>query len=347
MKNVLAIILFLLLVLTVQNGGAQVFNPPGGIPAPGSTDADHPLIKAYVIELKHLSPEQAVEMLQGEGSRFKAFIPKEITEINALPNSQKLLIQTTDAQAAIRLTQIISLIDQPGRLALQAMLIIVSPPEPEGERQSMPAVDGKTPFAPETVQKWVQSLIDTYRGSVVLFSDQPVVSETRQIHDRKYVNFHPTRLTMPSFVMDISGIVISSAMPDQSSNNWMFHQPAGERIQASVAVAWHGGSALTDPPPPPTSSLQACFVTLMIDKTTLLSLDGMRPLVFKDGAITSQIKTDKHYFLAIMPKILPPTIPEPGLLPTVGGAAYPGTGTYPPDNVPVGIPGMIPPASNR
>jgi len=298
MKSALAIAIFLLLALTMMNGAAQIRNPRGSDNI--TLDGDHPLIRAYVIELKYLSPEQALQMLQGEGSRFKAFIPREITEINALPNSQKLLIQTTDPQAAIRLTQLISLIDQPGRLALQAILIILSPPGPEGERQPMPTADGNTPLKPEAVQTWVQSLIDNYRGSVVLFPDQSIVN-TRLVE-----------LMAPTYLTEIGSIVIFAITPEQPDITVLFRMPAEQKITAKVSVAWVSGSGpetrATD------FALPTRDITLVMNRTSLVSLSELTmPTVITD-VVTPAVKPSKLYFLAITPKIIPPSLQDQGVV---------------------------------
>jgi len=297
MKSVLAIALLLISMLTMVNGGAQVFNPTGGIPAPGNAGADHPLIKAYVIELKYLSPEQAVQMLQGEGSRFKAFIPKEITEINALPNSQKLLIQTMDAQAAVRLTQLISLIDQPGRLGLQAMLVIVpSDGTIRGEKEPILTADGKTPQLTTAVQTWVQSLIDNYRGSVVLFADGLVA------------NNQLITLLPPSFLLDAT-ITIATITPDQSNSNLLFSQPSEQKITARVLV-FAGNVRITKSETPEgaprvnvtASQMSTQMVSMVVDRTTLV------PISLPTATEVDHVPV--RYILALTPKIIPPAIPD-------------------------------------
>jgi len=300
MKNALAIVIFLLFVLTAGYGGAQIRNP--GNAAPGMPAGDHPLIKAYVIELKNISPNQAVQFLQGEGSRFKAFIPKEITGIDAIPKSMKLLIQTSDPQAAIRLTQLISLIDQPARLVLQAMLIIK--PRPPKNEVGMPDPFTDMPMSQETVQTWVQSLIDTYRGSVILFSDQPVTLVT----DRMEV-IKPVKLSMPHFVPDIAGVMIYQVMADPRD----LTIPAGQKLTADVTVKWLGNAAkLTDH-----TERQ---VSLVMDQTTLVPLHEMAPVDTNVELAPLPDINGRRYYLALTPNVIPPLIPEMGLVPTTDGS---------------------------
>jgi hypothetical protein len=258
------------------------------------------LLTAYVIELKYLSPEQVVQMLQGEGSRYKQFVPKEITEIIAIPNSQKLLVQTADAGAALRLTQLISLIDQPNRLALQMMLIIMAPPRREGERQPMPIADGNMPLAPAAVQTWVQSLIDTRRGSVIVFPDQPVNMETHRVSGMDY---RWMTIQMPSFSSDIESFVIYSFEADQSDMELI---PSGkQQFTIQWAVIRHMGER--------GGSMSRNYeANLVMGQTTLLP-------VGENDVVNVRTLPSKRYFLAITPVFIPPSISDLGRAPTTGG----------------------------
>jgi len=286
------------------------------------------LLTAYVIELKYLSPEQAVQMLRDEGGRYRALVPKEITEIIAIPNSRKLLVQTADAGAALRLTQLISLIDQPNRLALQIMLIVMAPPGPEGTRQPMPLADGNMPLAPAAVQTWVQSLIDTRRGSMILFPDQPTAVENNYLGR---MPVHPLTLQMPPFVTDIESIFISYLIPDQP-DAWMFIPAGGQRFN----IRW---SVTRRSLPNEAIDRKTLFhdALLVMDQTTLLPVDEIIPLA-ENATIPG-----KRYFLAVTPVMIPPSIPDLGLVPTTeGGFAIRGGVTLPPG---AGMPGGAAPAN--
>lgn len=282
MKNACAMAICLLVVLAMS-GWAQIRNPreaPAG---------DHPLIKAYVIELKYLLPDEAVQMLQGEGSRLKAFVPQGLT-IDAVPKSMKLLVQTTDAQAALRLTQLISLIDQPGRLVLQPMLIILPPP---GKSVGMPPPPTNTPIEPEAVQSWVQSLIDTYQGSVILFADQAVTNKQQII-----LQPVPLAAEMPV-------VIVSRITPDQSGMNQDTQELKAFLSILTGNVTISGAGKVRTGVEPPTgtehlrveaSAINVTRITLVMNQSTMISIKAT--------------EGEKQYILVLTPKIIPPAIPE-------------------------------------
>jgi len=267
--------------------------------------------QAYVIELKYLSPDRAIEILQND--QFKQFLPKDITALIGIPHTQKLLIQTPSAATAIRLTQLISLIDQPDRLALQVMLIIVAPPQPGGARQPMPTADGNTPLAQTAVQTWVQSLIDTCRGSVILFPDQPVVNNQGVI------------LQAPPFLTNIPSIIITDITPNQSNIGLMFRMLAGQKLAARLSV-FSGNVKITGAGLPggtapfrvTASKVRSILITMVIGQTRLVPIEETTPEA--DTAPPTLEGTGKRYFLAITPKVIPPSIPALGIVPTTDGS---------------------------
>lgn len=277
------------------------------------------LTQAYIIEVKNISPGQAIKMLQGEDGRYKSFVPKEITEIIALPNSKKLLVQTTDAQAALRLTQLISLIDQPAQLALQVMLINVAPPQPGGEGQPMPTVDGRTPITPAAMQAWVQSLIDTRRGSVILFPDQSVTTGGL------------FSLTIPPFVFESSTIFlykiapgyVSALTPIPSTSQSFTADMHVFSGHVKITTSENRGELL--PGLHVTADLCAGqTVNLIVDQTVLV------PIELQQKAEDGQETVKKQYILAFTPKLAPPSIQGLGLASNaagpsgIEGAAAPG-----------------------
>ncbi|MHB9106175.1 MAG: hypothetical protein ACYDCO_03880 [Armatimonadota bacterium] len=282
-----------------NNDNAYNGNPHGTLP--GNLPE-----QAYVIELKNISPDLAVTILQSE--QFKQFLPPDVTALISIPRTQKLLIQTQNPASAIRMTQLVSLIDKPDRLALQVMLIIMPSRPPEGgQRQPMPVADGTTPLVPTAVQTWVQSLIDTYRGSVVLFPDQPVMLVTPP---DQLLNI----LTMPSFVTDIGSIMISNLAYDQAN------AVAGERrFTAEVRVSWRpGGQEVTTTVPPATRA-----ISLVMGMTTLVPLHELGP-VLTNVAPPPDVN-GKRFYLALTPKVIQSPIPE--LAPTIyGGLVFRGNG---------------------
>jgi len=294
------------------------------IDQPKTTAVMNSLTQAYVIELKNITPDQAVRMLQDDGSRYKAFVPKEITEIIAIPNTPKLLVQTADAAAALRLTQLISLIDQPNRLALQVMLIKLAPPQPGGERQPMPTADGNTPLTVQAVRTWVQSLVDNGRGSAILFPDLPFSLETNRLQD---INVQPATLQMPPFITDIDRIMFFGiAAPDGMA------VAGGQTMKVTISVVPRADNK-------PGRGFIVNDVTLVVGQTTLVPVEEHSLFRFGMGGEV----VGKRIFLAVTPVYILPSPPELGLAPTTdGGYAIRGTLMLPGTGLPAGttVPGM-------
>lgn len=131
-----------------------------------------PAAQTYTIELRYLTPPQAVALLAAE--KYKAFVPKEISGIVAPPKGQKLLFNSTTAQAAVTLSQLVSLLDQPADIAVEMMLIIVARPFQPGDPQPMPGAPANSaiPSTQEAVYAWTRSLLEKGCGGAIILPAQ-------------------------------------------------------------------------------------------------------------------------------------------------------------------------------
>jgi len=180
--------------------------------AEATTGDKTPAVQAYTIELKYISSAQAVMLLN---STYKAFIPKEISALIAQPNGQKLLFNSSSAQAAIAMSQLVSLIDQPAGWSVEMMLIMDTEPPQPNLSPSIPGQGNNPTVARDAVYTWARNLLNAGHAGVILLPTQcvqPNVNQSIEVPPLlKWPLTMQLRLFVPPAMKSVPGLVAVQA----------------------------------------------------------------------------------------------------------------------------------------
>ena len=171
-----------------------------------------PAVQAYTIELKYISSAQAVMLLN---STYKAFIPKEISALIAQPNGQKLLFNSSSAQAAIAVSQLVSLLDKPADWSVEMMLILDTEPPQPNVPPSIPGQGNNPTVARDAVYAWARNLLNAGHAGVIILPTQcvqPMVNQSVDVPPLlKWPLTMQLRLFVPPATKSVPGIVAVQA----------------------------------------------------------------------------------------------------------------------------------------